>query len=101
MQLTVFTFLKTVNTSALAAFRTYCCYGREMTRGVGIWDESSILCFATRDRPPRSVDSVAEHATGSHMLTALVVLLRSIGLMCRGHRAVALRTWRFVNSWSH
>ena len=24
------------------------------------------------------------------MLTALVVLLRSIGLMCRGHRAVAL-----------
>jgi hypothetical protein len=24
------------------------------------------------------------------MLTALVVLLRSIGLLCRGHRAVAL-----------
>ena len=24
------------------------------------------------------------------MLTALIVLLRSIGLICRGHRAVAL-----------
>jgi putative transposase len=37
-----------------------------------------------------SVDSVGEYATGYGMLTALVVLLRSIGLMCRGHRAVAL-----------
>jgi hypothetical protein len=37
-----------------------------------------------------SVDSVAEYATGYRMLTALIVLLRSIGLLCRGHKAVAL-----------
>ena len=36
------------------------------------------------------VDSVTECATGYRMLTALVVLLRSIGLMRRRHRAVAL-----------
>src|SRR5206468_4453448 len=36
------------------------------------------------------VDFVIECTTGSRMLTVLLVLLRSIGLICRGHRAVAL-----------
>ncbi|OLC50673.1 MAG: hypothetical protein AUH43_04380 [Acidobacteria bacterium 13_1_40CM_65_14] len=38
--------------------------------------------------------TIADHlrsgATGSRMLTSLVALLRSIGLLCRGHQAVAL-----------
>jgi hypothetical protein len=41
---------------------------------------------------------VIEYATGSRMLTALVVLLRSIGLICRGHRAVALENLAFKNT---
>jgi hypothetical protein len=36
------------------------------------------------------VDFVIACATGSRTLTAFVVLLRSIGLICRGHLAVAL-----------
>jgi hypothetical protein len=32
------------------------------------------------------------------VLTALLVLLRSIGLICRGHRAVALEKSRGANS---
>src|SRR5258708_36712186 len=39
-----------------------------------------------------SVDSVADYATGYRMLTALIVLLRSIGLLCRGHKAVGLES---------
>src|SRR5436305_12522692 len=42
------------------------------------------------DRPVTSIDFLFECATGSRMLTALVVLLRSVGLLCRGRRAVAL-----------
>jgi hypothetical protein len=48
------------------------------------------LWFANTRPPVPPVDFVVECATGSRMLTALVVLLRSIGLICRGHRAVAL-----------
>src|SRR5215831_6759027 len=33
------------------------------------------------------------------MLTAVVVLLRSISLICCGHQAVALENSRFVSSW--
>ena len=33
---------------------------------------------------------MVECATGSRKLTALVLLLRSIGLICRGHRTIAL-----------
>src|SRR5207249_6294360 len=42
------------------------------------------------DRPVTSIDFLFECATGSRMLTALVVLLRSVGLLCRERRAVAL-----------
>ena len=38
--------------------------------------------------PP--VDSQIDWTTGWRMLAALVVLLRTLGLLCRGHRAVAL-----------
>src|SRR5215831_6085374 len=43
-----------------------------------------------RDRPSLTVDPAARCAAGSCMLTAFVVLLRAIGLICRGHRTVAL-----------
>jgi hypothetical protein len=33
------------------------------------------------------------------MLTALMVLLRSIGLICAGHRAIVLKKSHSVNSW--
>ena len=33
------------------------------------------------------------------MLTTVVVLLRSIGLICGGHRAVVLENWRCVSNW--
>ncbi|PYR02718.1 MAG: hypothetical protein DMF97_03930, partial [Acidobacteria bacterium] len=36
------------------------------------------------------VDPVGQFAAGSRMLTALIVLLRTMGLICRGDRAVAL-----------
>src|SRR5262245_4036748 len=36
------------------------------------------------------VAPIAQFATGSRMPTALIMLLRAIGLICRGHRAVAL-----------
>src|SRR6195256_4097728 len=48
------------------------------------------LWFAIIRPPVRPLDFVVDCATRSRMLTALVVLLRSIGLLCRGHRAVAL-----------
>src|SRR5712692_4257071 len=48
------------------------------------------LWFAKTRSPGVSVDSVTECATGSCMLTAFILVLRSIGLICRGHRAVAL-----------
>src|SRR6185436_7373822 len=41
-------------------------------------------------RQTRRVDFVVPRTTGSRMLRALFVLLRSIGLICGGHRAVAL-----------
>src|SRR5450759_4413730 len=61
-------------------------------RGVHVLSRRGLegLCFATTRTAGPAVDSVAEHATGYRMLTALIVILRSIGLMCRGHRAVAL-----------
>src|SRR5216684_4581374 len=37
-----------------------------------------------------TVDFLVRSTRGSRMLTALFVLLRSIGLICGGHRAVAL-----------
>src|SRR5713226_3931985 len=40
--------------------------------------------------PVAPVDSLIECATGSCRLTAVLILLRSIGLTCRGHQAVAL-----------
>jgi hypothetical protein len=43
----------------------------------------------TRPVAPQVAFAV-ECATGSRMLRALVLLLRSIGLLCCGHRAVAL-----------
>src|SRR5947208_10282398 len=42
------------------------------------------------DRLSPGIDLGFECATGSRMLTAVVVLLRSFGLLCREHRAVAL-----------
>jgi hypothetical protein len=60
------------------------------TRGGRMLKSCKACPSPQRDRPARSVDSVPEHATGSRMLTGLVVLLRAIGLICRGHRAVAL-----------
>jgi putative transposase len=48
------------------------------------------LWFATTGSPALAVDSRRACATRSRMLTALVVLLRFIGLIARGHRAVAL-----------
>jgi hypothetical protein len=33
------------------------------------------------------------------MLTAVVVVLRSCALICRGHRAVASKAWRFGSGW--
>jgi hypothetical protein len=33
------------------------------------------------------------------MLTALMVLLRALGLICGGHRAVVLENLGSVNSW--
>src|SRR5467141_2418460 len=47
------------------------------------------LSFA-RIRSPAPVDPVANRGTGSLMLAALVVALRSLALICRGHGAVAL-----------
>src|SRR5262249_4977722 len=44
------------------------------------------------DRGSPTVDPDVQSTPGSCMLTALVVLLRAIGLMCRGHRAVALES---------
>jgi hypothetical protein len=46
--------------------------------------------FAKTQSLATTVDPVTDHARGSLMLTAFVVLLRSPGLICRGHRAVAL-----------
>src|SRR5881409_582829 len=52
---------------------------------------SSVPCPSPiPDRLSCGIDLGFECATGSRMLTAVVVLLRSIGLLCRGHRAVAL-----------
>src|SRR5687767_10335816 len=52
------------------------------------------LCFANTRSPVPPVDFVFPRTTGSGMLTALLVLFRSIGLICRGHRAVALEKSR-------
>src|SRR6202158_6197582 len=57
------------------------------TLGFGV---KSHLWFANTRPPVPPVDFVIECGPGSLMLTALLVLLRSIGLICRGHRAVAL-----------
>src|SRR5712692_2328136 len=48
------------------------------------------LWFAKTRSPGVSVDSVTKCATGSCMLTAFILVLRSIGPICRGYRAVAL-----------
>src|SRR5712691_10368365 len=48
------------------------------------------VCFANTRSPVPPVDFVVPRTTGSRMLTALLVLLRSVGLICGGHRAVAL-----------
>src|SRR5881409_3339371 len=52
---------------------------------------SSVPCPSPiPDRLSCGIDLGFECATGSRMLTAVIVLLRAIGLLCRGHRAVAL-----------
>jgi putative transposase len=49
------------------------------------------LCPSPKvERLAGSVESRAWFARGSPMLTAVVLFLRTIGLMCAGHRAVAL-----------
>jgi hypothetical protein len=48
------------------------------------------LTIAKTWSPVSLVDFVVGGTTGSRMLTGLMVLLRSIGMICRGHEAVAL-----------
>jgi hypothetical protein len=52
----------------------------------------TILSFATTRSPATRIDSVIGCATGYRVLAALVVVLRSLALICSGHRAVALET---------
>ena len=52
------------------------------------------------DRPTRPVDPIAPTATRSRMLTSLIVLLRAIGLICRGHQAVALENLALRQQWA-
>ena len=51
---------------------------------------SANVCFARIRSPTKPVDLLEGCATGSLMLAALVVVLRSLALICSGHRAVAL-----------
>src|SRR5712692_10097716 len=46
------------------------------------------LSLANTWAPISPVDFLVKSTRGSHMLTALMVLLRSLGLICGGHRAV-------------
>src|ERR1700682_1827779 len=48
------------------------------------------LSLANTWAPISPVDFLVKSTRGSRMLTALMVLLRSIGLICGGHRAIVL-----------
>src|SRR5262249_2863668 len=49
------------------------------------------MLSVVRQNPIRlTLDPILQIAAGSRMLTALIVFLRAIGLICRGHGAVAL-----------
>jgi hypothetical protein len=50
----------------------------------------SCLSLANTWAPISPVDFLIKSTTGSRMLTALMVLLRSLRLICGGHRAVVL-----------
>jgi hypothetical protein len=57
--------------------------------------------FAKIETLALSIDPLAESAAGSRMLTAFVVLLRSIGLMCRGHRVAGARESGAASATGH
>jgi hypothetical protein len=70
--------------------RTFCIFQRELSSPRRRSHVGGRLSFAKTGAPISPIDFPVGSTRGSRMLTALIVLLRSIGLICRGHRATAL-----------
>lgn len=58
--------------------------------GSGCSLPGSRVWLAEIGSPAKPTDPLTKSAAGSRMLTGLILILRAVGLMCRGHHAVAL-----------